>query len=99
VLYLSIGLLFAALYQILVALIPGSVSEVMPHGGNPVFARTLVYFSLGTLTSTGYGDVLPFHPLARSLSNLEAVIGQLFPATLLARIVALEMQQRSFPRS
>jgi hypothetical protein len=94
VLYLSIGLLFAALYQILVALIPDSISEVAQHGGYPVLARTLVYFSLGTLTSTGYGDVLPIHPLARSLSNLESVIGQLFPATLLARIVALEMQQR-----
>ena len=94
VLYLSIGLLFAALYQILAALIPDSISEVAQHGGYPVLARTLVYFSLGTLTSTGYGDVLPIHPLARSLSNLESVIGQLFPATLLARIVALEMQQR-----
>jgi hypothetical protein len=32
------------------------------------------------------------HPLARSLANLEAVIGQLFPATLLARIVALHLE-------
>jgi hypothetical protein len=41
-----------------------------------------------TLTSTGYGDILPINPFARSLVNLESVIGQLFPATLLARLVA-----------
>lgn len=45
-------------------------------------------FSLTTLTSTGYGDILPVHPLARSLANLEAVIGQLLLAVLLARLVS-----------
>jgi hypothetical protein len=54
----------------------------------------VIYYSLSTLTSTGYGDLLPIHTVARSLSNLEAIIGQLFPATLLARIVTLEMQAR-----
>lgn len=48
----------------------------------------LVYFSLTTLTSTGYGDILPVHPAARSLANLEAVIGQLYLAILLARLVS-----------
>jgi voltage-gated potassium channel Kch len=52
----------------------------------------LTYFSLSTLTTTGYGDVVPVLPLARSLANLEAVMGQLFPATLLARIVALHLE-------
>jgi len=53
-----------------------------------------LYFSLVTLTTTGYGDVVPLHPFARSLATLEAVIGQLFPATLLARLVTLELQGR-----
>jgi ion channel len=94
VLYLSIALSFAALYEILLALIPGSISGVAVRGDYLVLARGLVYYSLTTLTSTGYGDLLPIHPLVRSLSSLEAVIGQLFPATLLARIVTLEMQAR-----
>ena len=94
VLYLSIALLFSALYEILLALYPGAISGIALRGGYPVLGRALVYYSLSTLTSTGYGDLLPIHPLARSLSNLEAVIGQLFPATLLARIVTLEMQAR-----
>jgi hypothetical protein len=94
VLYLSIALAFAAVYEILLALIPGSISGAFPRGSYPVLGRSVIYYSLSTLTATGYGDLLPVHPLARSLSNLEAVIGQLFPATLLARIVMLEMQAR-----
>jgi hypothetical protein len=47
-----------------------------------------------TLTSTGYGDIVPLHPLARSRCNLEAIIGQLFPATLLARLITLELEGR-----
>jgi hypothetical protein len=92
VLYLCVALLFAALYQILLALMPGSISSIAGHGNYLVLGRGVVYYSLTTLTSTGYGDLLPIHPLARSLSSFEAVIGQLFPATLLARIVTLEMQ-------
>jgi len=38
--------------------------------------------------------MVPIAPMARSLSNLESLIGQLFPATLLARIVTLELQGR-----
>jgi hypothetical protein len=45
-----------------------------------------------TLTSTGFGDVTPVHPIARTLTNVEAIIGQLFPATLLARLISLELR-------
>ncbi len=94
VLYLCIAVAFAALYEIVLTLIPNSISGVAPHGDYLVWGRGLVYYSLTTLTSTGYGDIVPKHPLARSLSNLEAVVGQLFPATLLTRIVTLQMQAR-----
>jgi Ion channel len=94
VLYLCIAVAFAALYEILLTLIPNSISGIESHGNYLVWGRGLVYYSLTTLTSTGYGDIVPTHPLARSLSNLEAVVGQLFPATLLTRIVTLEMQAR-----
>jgi len=62
---------------------------------NPAFANSVFYLSFVTLTSTGYGDIVPLHPIARSLCNLESVIGQLYPATLLARLVTLELRQRS----
>ena len=47
-----------------------------------------------TLTLTGYGDIIPVHPVARSLCNVETIIGQLYPATLLARLVTLELAHR-----
>jgi hypothetical protein len=94
VLYLCIALSFAALYESLLALNPASISGATVRGDYLVLGRNLVYYSLATITSTGYGDIVPVLPLARSLSNLEAVIGQLFPATLLARIVTLEMKAR-----
>jgi hypothetical protein len=55
---------------------------------------TILYFSFTTLTTTGFGDITPMHPFARSLTNLEAVIGQLYPATILARLVTLELEHR-----
>ena len=42
-----------------------------------------------TLTTVGYGDVLPVHPVARSLAILEAVVGPLYLAILIARLVSL----------
>jgi len=52
----------------------------------------LIYFSVMTLTTVGYGDITPIHPMARALAMLEAVIGQLFPVILIARLVAMELQ-------
>jgi hypothetical protein len=52
----------------------------------PNLTANHIDFSFVTLTSTGYGDIVPMHPIARSLANLEAIIGQLYPATLLARL-------------
>ena len=57
-------------------------------------ASNLIYFSFVTLTSTGYGDILPVHPIARSLCNVETIVGQLYPATLLARLVSLQLESR-----
>jgi len=90
VIYLSVALAFAALYELLITLIPNAITAVAPQGDYLVVGQSLMYYSLGTLTSIGYGDLLPRHPLARSLSTLESVIGQLFPAILVARVIALE---------
>ena len=40
------------------------------------------------------GDITPLYPLPRNLANLEAAIGRLFPATLLARLVSIEIEHR-----
>jgi hypothetical protein len=61
---------------------------------NLALVDKLIYFSFMTLTSVGYGDITPLHPFARSLADIEAIIGQLYPATLLARLVTLELEHR-----
>jgi hypothetical protein len=92
VLYLSIGLIFSNLYRLaaitLHAAFSGLAVENQPELG------ALLYFSFSTLTTLGFGDILPLHPLVRSMAILEAVIGMLFPATLLARLVTLEVTDR-----
>jgi hypothetical protein len=54
----------------------------------------MLYFSFSTLTTVGYGDIVPVNPLARGLANLEAVIGQLYLVTTIARLVTLELEGR-----
>ena len=54
----------------------------------------LLYFSFVTLTTVGYGDITPVVPAARSLAIAEALVGQLFPAVLIVRLVGLEIISR-----
>ena len=93
-LYLAIGFVFVALFTLVGALAPGSFSGLTV--ADRIFVPSdFVYFSFSTLTTVGYGDIVPVHPIARSLCNVEAIIGQLYPATLLARLVSLEIGSRS----
>jgi hypothetical protein len=92
-LYLTIGLVFVGLFTLVGLLDPGSFSGIRIED-DPALASKLIYFSFVTLTSTGYGDIVPVYPLARSLCNVEGIIGQLYPATLLARLVTLELEGR-----
>lgn len=92
-LYLTIGLVFVGLFTLVGLLHPGAFSGIRIENV-PGLASELIYFSFVTLTSTGYGDIVPVYPLARSLCNVEGIIGQLYPATLLARLVTLELEGR-----
>ena len=92
-LYLTIAVIFVPLYAFAGSLIPKAFTGISMLD-TPALASNLIYFSFVTLTTTGYGDVFPVHPIARSLCNVEAIIGQLYPATLLARLVTLEIAHR-----
>jgi hypothetical protein len=92
-LYLTIGSTFVALFGFIVLLVPNAFSNQGPIQANFAVSN-LIYFSFVTLTTIGYGDIVPLHPYARSLANVEAIIGQLYPATLLARLVTLELTSR-----
>jgi hypothetical protein len=92
-LYLTVAVTFAALFTFVGTLEPKAFNGLSVQD-SPALASNLIYFSFATLTTTGYGDVFPLHPIARSLCNLEAIFGQLYPATLLARLVTLELVDR-----
>jgi hypothetical protein len=89
VVYLNLAQLFMGAFIALDMRLPGAFANPVKA---PMKPGELLYFSLTTLTSTGYGDIVPVHPLARSLANLEAVIGQLFLAILLARLVSQQQE-------
>ncbi|MHB8271771.1 ion channel [Bradyrhizobium sp.] len=92
-LYLTIAVIFVSLFTFVGSAIPKAFSGLAVQD-SPALASSLIYFSFTTLTTTGYGDIFPVHPIARSLCNLEGIFGQLYPATLLARLVTLEIAGR-----
>jgi hypothetical protein len=84
--YLLLGVIWAEAFGLVELLRPGAFSGPADVIRGP---RGWVYFSFTTLTTVGYGDVVPVHPAARSLAMLEAVTGPLYIAILLARLVSL----------
>ena len=92
--YLNVAAAFALAYRMIDALGPGKFSLHLVGTGAGHALADLVYFSFTTLTTTGFGDIVPIDPFARSLANVESVVGQLFPATLLARLITLEIEHR-----
>jgi len=98
VLYMNFALMFFIIYGLLNVLLPHAFNGLPQTGSEHGSGAALLYYSFSTLTTLGYGDITPLHPLARSLANLEAGIGQLYPATLLARLVSLEIEHRRQPK-
>jgi hypothetical protein len=92
--YLLIGIIFTQAYRLLAGFVPGAFAV----GGTPadfdLISQKLSYFSFITLTSTGYGDITPIHPYARSLATMEALAGNLFLTVLVARLVGQEIDWR-----
>jgi len=84
--YLLLGLAWALAYELVDILAGGAFSFTNPAERE---RHHFVYFSFVTLTTVGYGDLTPVHPVARSLAIAEALTGQLYPAILLARLVSL----------
>jgi len=87
-LYLLLGLEWYALYSFLEAIQPGSFAEGGVTLVGRVHASKILYFSLTTLTTLGYGDIVAVRPAARMLATLEAAAGVLYLAITVARLVA-----------
>ncbi|HWU39887.1 MAG TPA: potassium channel family protein, partial [Candidatus Acidoferrum sp.] len=89
--YLLFGLAWAQLYECVEAIAPGAFQVPRGDVGTAGWFPPLLYFSFITLTTLGYGDILAVHPVARSLAMFEALVGQLYPAILIAKLVSLQV--------
>lgn len=92
--YLLLALSWTLIYQILELGAPGAIHLSRAVASPAEQLEELLYFSLATLTTVGWGDVTAVHPMARSAAALEALIGMLYPAILLARLVSLQVSGR-----
>lgn len=98
--YILIGLSWAFVYAMVEFTVPGSFS--MPDVEESVRAVSLqhdklfdfLYYSFVTITTLGYGDIVPVRKMAKMLSILESLVGQLFIALLVARLVGLYTAQQ-----
>ena len=94
VIYLNLATIFASAYGLIWELSPGAFVNLVTPAGDPQEVATMLYFSLTTLTTTGYGDIVAVDPFARSLANLESVLGQFFLAITVTRLVTMELADR-----
>ena len=99
--YLLLGAIFVPIYGIIETLtsFPEQTTHAFVDGLNDISDsafpwQTFVYYSYATLTTLGYGDILPATFWARSVATLEAVIGVLYTAVIVARLVGLYAANR-----
>lgn len=95
--YLLMGIAWGFLFAAVELVHPNSFSAALLQSGPSSVApvirslHTFFYYSFVTLTTTGYGDIVPVSDSARILSILEAVVGTLYIAILISRLVSLEL--------
>lgn len=88
--YVLMALFWASAYALVVHFDPAAlvIDQANDPDGRTTWAD-LVYYSMTTLTSTGYGEITPLSPPARALAMLQQVAGVLFVAILIARLTTL----------
>jgi len=100
--YILLGVFWITIYAVILVLRPeafvfsDALRAEVGTNANQHFS-VLEYFSFVTLTTLGYGDISPVSPLARVAATTEAVVGQLFIAITIARLVGLQVSSRREP--
>jgi ion channel len=83
--YIMLGFAFGALFYLINILDPSSFAAAGPANSSP----DLMYFSFVTLATLGYGDIAPRTPAVRALAVLEALVGMIYIAVFMARLVSM----------
>ena len=92
--YLLLGVIWAIAYTLIEIAAPGSFDGLSDTGGAGGWDPSWLYFSFVTMTTLGYGDLLPLSATARMLAYLQAVFGQFYIAVLVAGLVSAYMHAR-----
>jgi hypothetical protein len=95
VVYMILANLWAVIYLFIYENIPGSFSITLPPFESNTLLANFLYFSYITITTTGFGEIVPLHPIARSMVQIEAVIGVLYPVILIGRLVSAANENKA----
>lgn len=88
VIYMLLAHLWTVVYIFFYEHIPGSFQLTLPEFESNSIQANFLYFSYVTLSTTGFGEILPLHPFVRALANLESIFGVLYPVVLIGRLVS-----------
>ena len=91
--YVLFGMMFAFLYSAVLALAPDAFVGGILENINQDVTQSMVYYSFVTMTTLGYGDITPKIHVAATLAYVQALIGQLYVAVLIARLVSMYNSQ------
>ena len=91
VVFMLIGNFFAVMYQFIYMEVPGSFILSIQDPDRNTIQSTFIYFSFTSLTTTGYGDILPLRPFVRNLVVIEQLIGVLYPVVLIGKLVSFQI--------
>jgi len=89
-LYLLLGLIWAVIYLFFIVLDPGSFSGVEESTWQQGFSR-IAYYSFVTLTTLGYGDILPTNHVVEFFVYMEAIIGVFYMAIIVSSLISLRL--------
>lgn len=92
--YLLLGVIWAMAYTLINAISPGSFAG-FSHMDDPGWDSEWLYFSFVTMTTLGYGDILPISATARSVAYMQAIVGQFYIAVLVAGLVGAYVSKRN----
>jgi len=90
-LYLLLGLMWTMIYLIILSIDPHAFSGIEAGGSwRQIFAR-VAYYSYVTLTTLGYGDILPATHIAEFFVSMEAIVGVFYIAIIVSSLISLHI--------